>query len=232
MERLDKVISNYTKYARSEVKILIKQKRVKVNSSVALKPDIKVDINKDIITIDEQEITIREKVYLVLNKPKGYITATEDKKAVTVLDLIDEKYRVRDIFPVGRLDKDTTGLLLITNDGEFAHNVIAPKKDKSKIYEVTIDISVTDEMKNGFEKGVMLNDGKCKPAKLEKIEENMAYVTLTEGKYHQIKRMFGCFGAKVIDLKRIQIGKFVLPKELKEGEYRELTDDEILAIFG
>lgn len=231
MERLDKVISNYTEYSRSEVKVLIKQRRVKINNEFALKPEIKVDINKDKIYVDESEITIREKVYLVLNKPKGYITATEDKNAVTVLDLIGEEYRVRDIFPVGRLDKDTTGLLLITNDGEFAHNVIAPKKDKEKIYEVKIDIPVNDDMRIGFEKGVVLNDGKCKPAKLKKISEYEALVTITEGRYHQIKRMFGCFGAKVVELKRIQIAGLKLPEDLKEGEYRELTEDELSHIF-
>lgn len=227
MERLDKVISNYTKYTRSEVKILIKQKRVKINNELALKPDIKVDINKDKILVDEKEIAIKEKVYLVLNKPKGYITATEDKNAVTVLDLIGEEYRVRNIFPVGRLDKDTTGLLLITNDGDFAHNVINPKKDKEKVYEVKIDILVNEDMKKGFEKGVQLNDGKCKPAKLERISEYEALVTITEGRYHQIKRMFGCFGAKVVELKRIQISGFKLPKDLNEGEYRELTEEEL-----
>lgn len=231
MERLDKIISNYSKYTRSEIKTLVKSKKVKINNEIALKSDLKVDINKDRIFIEDKELTIKEKVYLVLNKPKGYITATEDKKAVTILDLISEDYRVRNIFPVGRLDKDTTGLIILTNDGNFAHNILAPKKDKSKIYDVTIDIPVTDDMKNSFEKGVDLNDGKCKPAKLEQTGKYTALVTLTEGRYHQIKRMFGCFGAKVIELKRIQIGKFKLPKELKEGEYRELSHSEFEEIL-
>ena len=230
MERLDKIISNYSKYSRSEIKLLVRAKRVKVNDKIALKSDMKIDTKQDKIVIDDKELTIREKVYLVLNKPKGYITATEDKKAVTILDLIDEPYRVRNIFPVGRLDKDTTGLIILTNDGDFAHNILSPKKDKSKIYDVTIDISVTNEMKSGFENGVILKDGKCKPAKLEKTGEKTARVTLTEGRYHQIKRMFGCYGATVVELKRIQIGNFKLPIDLEEGEYREISESELSQI--
>ena len=227
MERLDKIISNYTRFTRSEVKKLVKEKRVKVNNKLVLKSDIKVDANLDIITVDNETIKIKENIYLVLNKPKGVITATEDKKSDTVLDLISEEYIIRNIFPVGRLDKDTTGLLILTNDGVFAHNITSPNKNKRKVYIATIDKPITEEMIKGFEKGVILNDGECKPAKLEKIDENVAQITITEGRYHQIKRMFGCFGAKVIDLKRIQIGKFKLPDNLKEGEYRELTDTEL-----
>ena len=231
MERLDKVISNYTNYTRSDAKKLVKEKRIKVNNKIVLKSDVKVEPNSDEITIDSKPIEIKENIYLILNKPKGYITATEDKIAKTVLDLISEEYRIRNIFPVGRLDKDTTGLIILTNDGEFAHNITSPNKNKNKVYIATLDIPITPDMKIGFENGIELSDGKCKPAKLEKISENIAKVTITEGRYHQIKRMFGCFGAKVIELKRVQIGNFVLPEDLREGEFKELTYDEVQEII-
>ena len=231
MERLDKVISNYTNYTRSDAKKLVKEKRIKVNNEVIFKSDVKIDLAKDKICIDDVFIEIKEKIYLALNKPKGYITATEDKIAKTVLDLISEEYRIRNIFPVGRLDKDTTGLIILTNDGEFAHNITSPNKNKNKVYIATLDIPITPDMKIGFENGIELSDGKCKPAKLEKISENIAKVTITEGRYHQIKRMFGCFGAKVIELKRVQIGNFVLPEDLREGEFKELTYDEVQEII-
>lgn len=231
MERLDKVIANQTSFTRSEVKSLVKSKRVKINDVIINKSDIKVDTDKDIITIDENQLTVRNNIYLVLNKPKGYISATEDKKQTTILDIVSKDYLVKDLFPVGRLDKDTTGLIIITNDGDFAHNILSPKKDSKKIYIAKLDIPVTKEMANGFENGVELIDGKCKPAKLETIDEYTALVTLTEGKYHQIKRMFGCYKAKVVELSRVQIGNFKLPKELKEGEYRELTDEELELIL-
>ena len=231
MERLDKIISNYTSFTRNEVKSLLKQRRIKVNGDIALRPEVKLDISKDKIFIDDNELIIKEKIYLVLNKPKGVITATEDKKLDTVLDLISEEYRIRNIFPVGRLDKDTTGLLILTNDGVFAHNITSPNKNKTKVYIATLDIPVTDNMVSEFSNGVILNDGKCKPAKLEKISDYLAKVTITEGRYHQIKRMFGCFGAKVVELKRIQIGQFKLPENLDEGEYRELSNIEIKDII-
>ena len=231
MERLDKIISNYSNYTRSEIKKLVKQNRIKVNEYLVSKSEIKIDIEKDRIFIDNNELVIKQKIYLVLNKPKGYITATEDKISNTVLDLISDEYKVRKIFPVGRLDKDTTGLLILTNDGDFAHNITSPNKNKTKIYIATLDIPVTDNMVSEFSNGVILNDGKCKPAKLEKISDYLAKVTITEGRYHQIKRMFGCFGAKVVELKRIQIGQFKLPENLDEGEYRELSNIEIKDII-
>lgn len=227
MERLDKVIANQTSFTRSEVKNLVKSKRVKVNNEIVNKFDIKVDVEKDIITVDGNKITVKNNIYLVLNKPKGYISATEDRSQQTILDIVEKDYSGRGLFPVGRLDKDTTGLIILTNDGDFAHNILSPKKDSKKIYKATLDIPVTDEMLDGFKAGVELNDGKCKPANLEKLDEYTALVTLTEGKYHQVKRMFGCYKAKVVELSRIQIGSFKLPKDLKEGEYRELTEEEL-----
>lgn len=231
MERIDKIISNQTNFTRSEIKNLVKAKRIKVNDIIINKSDIKIDNSKDTITIDGNKIMIRHNIYLVLNKPKGYISATEDKNQETILDIVSKDYPIKDLFPVGRLDKDTTGLIIITNDGEFAHKILSPKKDSRKIYIATLDIPVTEEMAYGFENGVELVDGKCKPANLEKIDEYTALVTLTEGKYHQVKRMFGCYKAKVVELCRVQIGNFKLPKELKEGEYRELTEEELNLIL-
>lgn len=226
MERLDKVISNQTEYSRKDAKYLALKRKITVNGEVIFRSDIKVDPDKDVIAIDGKNINVKEHVYLILNKPQGYISATEDKTQKTVLDLVPDEYRCRDVFPVGRLDKDTTGLMILSDDGEFAHNILAPKKHVEKEYEVTIDIKVTEEMKKGFLNGVDLNDGVCKTAILEITGEYTSNVTLTEGRYHQIKRMFGCFGAKVTLLHRIRMGKLTLPKDLEEGMCRELTKEE------
>lgn len=227
MERIDKIIGAQTEYSRKDVKKLVLQKRVKLNGELVLKSDIKIDETNDIITIDGNEINVVKNVYLILNKPAGYISATEDKSQKTVLDLIDEKYSHRELFPAGRLDKDTTGMMIITDDGVFAHNILAPQKHISKTYEVEIDIPVTKDMVKGFENGVELNDGVCKKASLEITGEYTAIVILTEGRYHQIKRMFGCFGAKVTKLHRVAMGGLKLPKNLNEGESRELLKEEI-----
>ena len=227
MERIDKIISSQTGYSRKEIKELIRNKRIRVNNQIISKYDFKIDTSIDKIKIDNNEITIKKNVYLILNKPKGYISATEDKNDRTVLDLVPQEYLHRNLFPVGRLDKDTTGLMIITDDGIFAHNILSPKKHINKTYNVTIDIPVTNEMVNDFKNGVELNDGKCKPAILEITGTYTSKVTLTEGRYHQIKRMFGCFGAKVIELQRIGMGNLILPDNLKLGECRELTEDEL-----
>lgn len=230
MDRIDKIIGNQTQYSRKDIKKLISEKRVQVNGEIILKSDIKVDIDKDVISIDGININIKKHVYLVLNKPKGYISATEDRSMPTVLDLIDKKYSHRELFPAGRLDKDTTGLMIITDDGQFAHDILSPKKHVSKTYEVTIDIPTNDDMVKGFKEGINLNDGKCKTAIMEITGEYTARVILTEGRYHQIKRMFGCYGAKVVKLHRVKMGNLVLPKDLKEGESRELTFEEFKKI--
>jgi len=230
MERLDKIISNQTGYSRKEIKELIRKKRVTVNGDVAGKPELKVDPAMDRIAVDGQEISVQKFVYLMLNKPKGYISATEDRSQQTVLDLVPEEYLHRNLFPAGRLDKDTTGLMLITDDGEFAHNILAPKKHISKTYDVTIDIPMTQEMVNGFRDGVELNDGICKASSLTITGEHTGIVVLTEGRYHQIKRMFGCYGAKVTGLKRIAMGNLQLPADLEPGQTREFTEEELKQI--
>lgn len=227
MERLDKVISNQIGYSRKEVKDLVKRKRITINGEVALKSDVKVDVSVDKILVDGKEISFKKFVYLMLNKPKGYVSATEDKNMPTVLELVPDEYLHRDLFPAGRLDRDTTGLMLITDDGEFAHNILSPKKHVKKTYNVTIDIPMTEDMVVGFKNGVNLIDGECKEAELTITGEYTGVVILTEGRYHQIKRMFGCFGAKVVELERIGMGEFYLPDDLEIGSCREFTDEEL-----
>ena len=227
MERLDKVISSQTNYSRRDVKELVRSKKVLVNGEIVKNSDIKVDTSKDIITIDNAVLQIKKYIYLMLNKPKGYVSATDDKRFATVLELVPEEYSHRDLFPAGRLDKDTTGLMIITDDGVFAHNILSPSKHISKTYKVTIDIPVTKEMVLGFIEGIKLNDGVCKPSTLKIVDKYNAIVVLTEGRYHQIKRMFGCFGTKVIELKRIAMGNFNLPTDLEEGQCREFTKEEL-----
>jgi len=227
MERIDKIISSQTHYTRKDVKSLIGNKQVMVNGNIINKYDFKVNPDIDIIEVSGEVLKVQKYVYLILNKPKGYVSVTVDKTDRTVLDLVPLEYSHRDLFPAGRLDKDTTGLMIITDDGNFAHNILSPNKHISKTYHVTIDIPLTKDMVEGFKKGVMLNDGECKTASLKIIDTYNAIVTLTEGRYHQIKRMFGCFKAKVIELKRIKMGNLELPVNLKEGECRELTQKEL-----
>ena len=232
MQRIDKIISEQTYYTRKEIKKLISQGIVYVNEEQIKKPESKYDETNISIKINGKDIEIKKHIYLLLNKPKGYVSATEDMNQKTVLDLVPEKYKNRNLFPAGRLDKDTTGLMLITDDGEFAHNILSPRKHVKKEYEVTIDIPVTSEMVKGFKQGVYLNDGECKSAILKITGEFTAIVSITEGRYHQIKRMFGCYGAKVVELNRICMGNLYLPQELKLGEIKEATQNELESIQG
>mgnify|MGYP003308676133 CR=1 FL=1 len=227
MERLDKFIGSQTNFSRKEIKELIRKKKVLVNDIVVSTSDIKIDTNNTKVVINGEEIIFQKNVYLILNKPKNYVSATKDNQDKTVLDLVPKEYLHRNLFPAGRLDKDTTGLMIITDDGEFAHNILSPRKHVKKEYEVTLDIPVTEAMVKGFKEGVNLNDGECKSAVLEITGEYTAKVTITEGRYHQIKRMFGCYGAN-----RICMGNLYLPKELKLGEVKELAQKELQEIQG
>ena len=230
MERIDKIISVQTYYTRKEIKKLISKGLIYANGEQVKKSENKYDENNICIKINGKEIEIKKHIYLLLNKPKGYISSTETNSEKTVLDLVPKKYKNRNLFPAGRLDKDTTGLMLITDDGEFAHNILSPRKHVKKEYEVTLDIPVTEEMIKGFKEGVKLNDGECKSADLEITGEYTAKVVITEGRYHQIKRMFGCYGAKVVELNRICMGNLYLPRDLKLGEVKEATQDELQKI--
>ena len=227
MERIDKIIASQGQYSRSDVKKLISKKQVAVNGEVVKSANVKADPLTDRITVKGVTLDFKCNVYLMLNKPKGYVSATEDRDHQTVLELVPEEFAGRDIFPAGRLDRDTTGLMIITDDGALAHNILAPKKHVQKIYHVELDIPVTEEMARGFAEGVELNDGVCKEAGLEITGEYAARVTLKEGRYHQIKRMFGCYGAKVVELHRLAMGNLHLPDDLAVGECRELTEEEL-----
>lgn len=230
MERLDKVVVSQGRYSRSEVKKLVAHGKIFVDGKVVKSSDFKIDKEVSKIVVNGEELNVKEHLYLVLNKPKGYVSATEDKKDKTVLDLIPEKLFRKDLFPAGRLDKDTTGLMIITDDGNLAHNILAPKKHIRKIYEITLDVPVTQEMVTRFAAGIELNDGKCKPGILEITGEYTCKVAITEGRYHQIKRMFGCCKAKVLELHRICMGNLFIPKDLEKGCVRELTEKELLLL--
>ena len=230
MKRIDRILSEQTNYSRKEIKKFVSKGLVLVNGLVVRKSDEKYDDDNISIKINGKDIRVSKHFYLLLNKPKGYVSTTVSDKDKTVIDLVPDKYKTRPLFPAGRLDKDTTGLMLITDDGVFAHNILSPKKHIKKIYEVVIDKEISVEMVNGFRDGVKLNDGECKSALLEKIDTNKCLVTLTEGRYHQIKRMFGNYKAKVIELKRICMGELYLPSDLAVGKVREVRDEELLKI--
>lgn len=212
--------------SRKDVKTAVSHGKVTVNGAVVKLSDHKVS-ESDEIFLDGNKISKNKHIYIVLNKPQGYVSATEDESQHTVLELVPPELFRKGLFPAGRLDKDTTGLMIITDDGDFAHRILSPKKHVRKSYAVTLDIPVTAEMKEAFEKGVALSDGVCKPAGLAFGGKYDCAVTLFEGRYHQIKRMFGCFGAKVTALKRISIGGFSLPENLPEGQCRELDESEL-----
>ena len=227
MERIDKIIASQGLYSRSDVKYMVNRKRITIDGKIITSASQKADVDKNEILLDGKPFVVKKQIYLMLNKPKGYVSATEDKKQQTVLELVPAELKGRDLFPAGRLDKDTTGLMIITDDGMLAHNILSPKKHVQKIYRVELDIPVTEEKQKGFAEGVELNDGVCKDAKLVILGEKTAEVTLREGRYHQIKRMFGCYGAKVVELHRLAMGELYLPDDLPEGECRELTEEDL-----
>lgn len=232
MMRLDKYLAEMGVGTRQEVKKQIRQGKVTVNGTVVKSADTKIDENADEVTADGKDISFVSYEYYMLNKPAGVISATEDKKDTTVLDLIRDKKR-KDLFPVGRLDKDTEGLLLITNDGELAHRLLAPKKHVDKVYYAKIKGKVTENDVEKFAKGVDIGTSEeemTRPAKLEILqsaEESQIRLTIHEGKFHQVKRMFLAVGKEVTYLKRERMGTLCLDENLKPGEYRPLTEEEI-----
>lgn len=227
-QRLDKFISNQLIVSRSVVRTSVQRGKATVNGVVVRDAGALIDAENDQICYEGNAVGYKEYVYILMNKPKGVLSASSDKSRQTVIDLVPEHLKRQDIAPVGRLDKDTTGLLLITDDGVFGHNCISPKKDISKTYIVTLDGDVTDDMIEKFKQGVTLVDGTaCKPAILEKTGQNQARITITEGKYHQVKRMFGTVGLGVNELHRASIGGLVLPDTLGSGECIEMTKTEL-----
>ena len=232
MERLDKIISNLGYGSRKEVKIFAKKGLIEVDGVVVKDNGMLVDPEKSVIRINGEEILYRKYIYLMMNKPDGVISATHDNRDETVVDLLELDHQIFNPFPVGRLDKDTVGLLLLTNDGELNHRLISPKWHVDKVYYAKIDKVVTEDDIVKFKNGIVLDDGyKCLEAKLEIIssseEGSEVRVTIQEGKYHQVKRMFEAVGKTVMYLKRESFGGLDLDEDLEEGEYRELTDEEL-----
>lgn len=226
--RLDKFISEMG-YTRKDALIFVKTKRITINGNVASKKDEKVDENKDIICLDGNVLKYSKFVYIMLNKPAGILSATEDKNQKTVISLLPENLQKKGLFPVGRLDKETLGLLILTNDGNYCHKMISPKSNISKVYKFELADQIEQEQINIIEQGIELKDGYTTlPCKISMQDKKSGEITITEGKYHQIRRMFGAVGNKVIYLERIKEGNIILDTNLKRGEFRELTKEEII----
>ncbi|WP_419726124.1 pseudouridine synthase [Terrisporobacter petrolearius] len=232
--RIDKILSNVGYGSRAEIKVYCKKGLVKVNDKVISNPGTQVDTDTDKIEFNNEVVRYREFVYIMMNKPDGYLSATFDKRDSIVLDLIDSSYLAFEPFPVGRLDKDTEGLLVLTNDGKLAHRVLSPKKHVPKTYYAKIDGVVTEKDVKAFEEGVTLDDGyETMPSQLKILESGETSeieLTIHEGKFHQVKRMFESVGKKVVYLKRLSMGKLKLDETLSLGEYRELTNEEVKLI--
>ena len=228
--RIDKFLSHAGYGTRTEVKKLIKKGFVSVNDIIIKSDSLNINEEKDIVKVDDEIVEYKEFHYLLLNKPEGYVSATEDNKYPTVVDLIDD-YAQYNLFPVGRLDIDTTGLVFMTNNGKLAHYLTSPKSHVEKEYEVELNYKLKDELIGKFKEGVVIDDGyKCLPATLIIKDEHHANVIIKEGKFHQIKRMFQAFGYTVMKLNRIRID-FLTLGNLQLKEYRELTNEEITKIL-
>ncbi|MCJ1908520.1 pseudouridine synthase [Planococcus ruber] len=229
--RIDKFLSNMGYGSRKEVKILLKSKAVEVNGKEIRDPKVHINELSDEVTVGGERVEYAEFIYLLMNKPQGVISATEDKYDRTVIDLLEEEEQNFEPFPVGRLDKDTEGFLLLTNDGKLAHELLSPKKHVDKRYFAIIDGEVTEEDGAAFENGVVLDDGyKTKPAVLKILKSGAVSeieLTITEGKFHQVKRMFQSVGKEVTYLKRLSMGPLELDPALALGEYRHLAEEEI-----
>lgn len=233
--RLDKFLSQTGKFTRAEAKKVIKAKRVRLNGEVVKDGKIKINEDSDKIFLDGELLALNNKeVYYMLNKPIGVVSATRDDKDKTVIDLINFPGRKEDLFPVGRLDKETTGLLIITNDGKFAHDIISPKKHVSKTYEAVVTGKISEKEVKIFSQGMELANGdKLQPAQFdiisysEKDDTSKVRVIIHEGKYHQVRRMFGAVSQRVLELDRVKIGLLELDDTLERGEYRELTEEEL-----
>ena len=230
--RLDKYISDCGEATRSEIKRIIKAGRVEVNGIPASAPDMKIDTDTASVVLDGRTLKYMAHVYFMLNKPAGLLSATDDVRQKTVIDLFPAELKRRGLFPVGRLDKDTTGLLLITDDGEFAHKVISPKSGIIKQYLAETASPVNDADIAAFKAGIVLADGtKCLPAELSLNDDGSCIVQVKEGKYHQVKRMLAACGKPVTSLKRLKIGGLWLDPALAPGQFRQLTADELCRVM-
>lgn len=230
--RLDRFLANSKVGTRREVKKLIKAGIVKVNGKTIKDPSFDVG-ESDIVEVNGKRIDPPRKVYIALNKPKGFVSSTKDPRDPTIVDLVDHPYS-EDLFPVGRLDKDAEGLIILTNDGEFAHKVISPKYSVEREYIVEVDKEVSNETLEKLTNGVRLKDGyiaKAKKVKIVSQDRKRLSLVLTEGKYHEVKRMLLSVGLKVLNLKRIRIGRLKLDENLLSGSWRELSVEEVMSVF-
>ena len=225
--RIDKYIGNSTSYSRKELKVFFKKGLVRLNGEVVTDIGTHIDEQTAIVTLSGEKINYSRFTYLMLNKPSGYISATFDKKFPVVTELVPEEFSHLDLFPVGRLDIDTVGLLVLTNDGDTAHKLLTPKSHVPKTYYVESEKPLSCDGKKLFEQGVDLGDFTTIPAKVEILGANKAHLTIFEGKYHQVKRMYEATDNKVTYLKRIKMGELVLDESLREGQMKLMTDEEI-----
>ena len=228
MERIDKLLCSTGRWSRKEVKDLVRQGRVLLNGRVVIRPEEKADPASAALTVDGAAVDCAPFVYIMLHKPAGVLSATEDPRQPTVLDLLSPELRRRGLFPVGRLDRDTTGLLLLTDDGPLAHRLLSPKKHVNKVYRAAVDGTVDGDDVRALAAGMVLGDGlRCLPAGLEPLGDGrLCLVTLQEGKYHQVKRMLAARGKPVLSLHRLSMGPLTLDEELKPGKWRFLTPQE------
>ena len=232
MERLDKLLSAQTTLSRRDATAAIRRGRVTVNGACVRDPAVKVDPDAASVTLDGQAVTYRRYIYIMLNKPAGILCVSRDPHAPTVVDLRPEEWRCRGLFPAGRLDKDTTGMVLLTDDGDYAHRMLAPKKHVPKRYVATLDSAIDQAVCDAFASGMTLASGEvCLPASCEPADGNRAFVTLHEGKYHQIKRMFAACGRHVEALHRLSMGGLLLDSSLSPGEFRLLSETEAMTVF-
>lgn len=228
MERIDKLLSSTGKWSRKEIRDLVKQGRVLADGRVVRKPEEKLDPETVLLTVDGQTTDCPPFVYIMLHKPAGLLSATEDSYQPTVLDLLPPELKRRGLFPVGRLDKDTTGLLLLTDDGDLAHRLLSPRKHVDKVYRAQVEGTIDQDDVAALARGMVLSNGlHCLPARLEPLGNGSAcLVTLREGKYHQVKRMLAARGKPVAALHRLSMGPLALDEHLKPGEWRFLTINE------
>ena len=232
MERLDKVLAGTGRWSRREVKLLVRQGLVRLNGAAAGSAEEKCDPETAVITVNGETVVLRRFTYVLLHKPGGVLTATEDRRQETVMELLPQELRRVGLAPVGRLDKDTEGLLLLTNDGELTHRLLSPKYHVDKRYFARVDGHLTAAHAETFAKGMTLGDGlKCLPARLEILPDSGCIVTVREGKFHQVKRMLAACGAPVVYLKRLSMGPLVLGDELGRGEHRMLREEEVAALY-
>jgi 16S rRNA pseudouridine516 synthase len=232
--RLDKFISERTQYSRSQIKELVRKGNILLNGTPVKKPDIKINLTSDSVNVCGQEIIYREHTYVLLNKPEGYVCSTDPKDGTTVMELVPPELRTKDMFPAGRLDKDSLGAILLTDDGQLAHRILSPKNHIPKIYIVKLDIPFESKYIDVFKNGVILSSGEqCLPAKVKGIEncDKLAFVELHEGKYHQVKRMFAAVGNNVEVLMRVSVGGLILPEKLGKGQCMELLHKDVENLF-